>query len=522
MGWAETISGDSLKTTYDGVNQDFYRINDTVIYGGDLYKFNLYTGGKDVDVRVIVDGVEQDVSEGDNEYSMGDGSEIIIEFKFNEDAKVEFEFFRYTGTGDCEFPLNEQFSDEADGYDGNWEIVEAGAFLTPSNDTLTVGGDGTASMSCSNFGVENTQVILGADISGGSSDVANIVVTGPSDAEVAFHFLSSGSQVFDERNIDIGSGNKRIELKNYDALLNGGVRGVTVNVAMTEVKYLWVGTYSDLINLSVEGAVLNTVSVGAFIVKAGADGCVYADDGSTNTIKKINRETGAVLATFSPGLGPLNDFDADENGNVYVVPYGSSGEQIRKYNSSGALVWASAVSGIMKCHYNRQESAIYCAVGSVAQGGTKACKINAATGAEVWRSAAIGGVTESAPLAVYSDASGNAYVTMSNPSKVAKFSSSGAALWEQWLVDPYVESVQDIFTDTTGNIYLCGSFAFYKLTSAGELVWMYAHETGANYALGCIGADNRCYITFGYDNPDYGAAIINPNGTLSGFFLPGN
>ena len=256
MPTAENMDGDSIVLTYQGTIEDevrsLYRFLDTVVYGQGNYVFDYDAQGKNVDVTVKIDGVPQTVAEGQNTYLMGDGSEIDIQFVWNEPAKIVLTIHKYIGTGNCQFPLQESFNGSGEGYNGNWRITETGTTLTPTAGNLIAEGVGTAVLACDNLALENTQVILETGITGDEGDVSSVTIKGPSDAEVTFHFLPAEDQAFDSTNIDASSVTGVIRLRDYDTELNGGITGIEVNMEVVsqlnpipEGTTIWLGKISE-------------------------------------------------------------------------------------------------------------------------------------------------------------------------------------------------------------------------------------------------------------------------------------
>jgi hypothetical protein len=174
-----------------------------------------------------------------NEVELTDpDSEIEIEINNGEDYDPEveeinygyIEFFKYIyGTGECSFPIAENFSSEVTVYDEDWTVTVDGPTVEWTENGLSISGQpGTVSLACADMGIAHTHMKLGAEITG-TEGLASITITGKESGAVTFHFISSEGQEFDETNID-ASGMSEIRLHQYDALLNGGITGIEVNM----------------------------------------------------------------------------------------------------------------------------------------------------------------------------------------------------------------------------------------------------------------------------------------------------
>ena len=212
----------------------------------------------------------------------------------------------------------------------------------------------------------------------------------------------------------------------------------------------------------------------------------------TNTnVRGYNADTGATGITIAHARN-IYGLAVNGLGNILVGDDGGAGNGMRRYTSSGSLVWS-------KTHFGQPIwAAAGDAAGNVYFAGGKTTdpittrKYNSA-GTAQWAAnhgASVYGIAV--------DTSGNVYTggAVSSSVTTRKYNSSGTLQWSA----NHAALVRGIAVDSSGNVYTCGvsdgSNTVRKYNSSGSLQW--SANTGSNDYGIALDSDGNCYVC-GYE-----------------------
>lgn len=266
------------------------------------------------------------------------------------------------------------------------------------------------------------------------------------------------------------------------------------------------------LELGVSATALASINSTSFRTLAGvASGQISLSNfyGKSNTTYYI----GAVGISGS-SIDVVGGGISDSSGNVYYG--GTIGNQaaVFKFNSSGAIQWATILNGSAgragRCNDVCVDSSgnVY-AVGDVVPSGTYTqffiWKLNSSGVVQWQQSTDIGGAAAEAQ-SICTDNTNvwicggvqNAYSF-----SVMKYDTSGTLIWySRWQNQSTAQSIK---TDGAGNVYVSGltfsgNWGFYKIDSSGNFVFMrWLNGQGAQAFGVALGTDNSVHIS-GYVN----------------------
>ena len=260
-----------------------------------------------------------------------------------------------------------------------------------------------------------------------------------------------------------------------------------ISVSGNATANSFVGDGSNLTNLPGGGNVTEATASGTL---ADGDPVVVNTDGTVSAVEQV----GSAWITNLGGRGVA----VDSSGNVYVTGYNSSIGQgsheiyLVKHNSSGVIQWQRSLGGTASDYGY--------AVAVDSSGGVY-----------------IGGITSSAGQG-------------SNDMMIAKYNSSGVIQWQRTLGTSGNDQGQYVATDSSDNVYLCGTSAtsgagmeeliIAKYNSSGTIQWQRRLGGSANDVAYGVATDssNNVYVCgstrSNSSNTDVLVAKYNSSGTI--------
>ena len=218
----------------------------------------------------------------------------------------------------------------------------------------------------------------------------------------------------------------------------------------------------------------------------------------------------------------ISDVKADSAGNVYAVGFAdntvnaSNNAVIVKYNSSGTLQWQRQLGTDTSSIWDDQfYKLVIDSSDNIYVSGWEATSSTAtdalvvkydSSGTVLWRRrlGLSAGSSEEWAYGIALDGSNNVYINGGNkyPSNtlgfLAKYDSSGTAIWQSYKLGVNSHSFTGIVVDSSGNSYSCGhttsNFFLQKHNSSGTLVWGRDLAEGSRTIPWGIVQDSQGYI----------------------------